>query len=113
MVYDIKPFFGMWFTQCWHIESVNQESWTGTCGWEGAEVVVVKQGNWKCLGRQAESGIKERETQGKRLQSETTRGDWAVDQGWDTTKRWARPGAWDCGQISGRGRQHRWRTPGM
>lgn len=53
MVYDIKTFFGIWFTQCCHVVFVNQESWTSTCGGEGAKVVVVKQKNWKCPGRKA------------------------------------------------------------
>lgn len=54
MVYDIKTFFGIWLTQCCHVVFVNQESWTSTCGGEGAKVVVVKQKkDWKCPGRKA------------------------------------------------------------
>lgn len=113
MVYDIKTFFGIWFTQCCHVVFVNQESWTSTCGGEGAKVVVVKQKNWKCPGRKAVWEKRERENQGSRLESEITRRDWAGDSGWDTAKRLARLGAWDCWQSSGRERQHRWRSPGI
>lgn len=79
MVYDIKTFFGMWFTQCWRIVFGNKKSWSGIPGGEGAKVVVVTQKkNWKCLGRKAESEKKERgkateRGYGLRLHEETGR----------------------------------------
>lgn len=73
----------------------------------GGEAEILK------MGRKDESGKRERENQGKRLQSEIVGGDWTDDQGWDTAKRQARLGAWDCWQSSGKERQHRWMSPGM
>lgn len=63
-------------SQCWYIVFGNKESWTSTHGGEGAKVVVVKQKkNWKCLGRKAEFGKRERENHRKvyslRLHEET------------------------------------------
>lgn len=63
---------------------VNKERETGR---KGTKLGLVEGKFWNYLGRKAESENRGMENQGKRLQPETTQGDWAGDQGWDTVNK--------------------------